>query len=58
LAGYSDTVAEKGVPMEVAKGLLAHGSMSSAKIYFHIKTANLDKAMKGLKRKENGNKAP
>jgi integrase/recombinase XerD len=54
---FGSLLADKGVPMEVAKGLLAHGSMSSTKIYFHVKTANLDEAMKGLKRKENGNKA-
>jgi integrase/recombinase XerD len=53
---FGSLLADKGVPMEVAKGLLAHGSMSSTKIYFHIKTANLDAAMKGLKRKENDNR--
>jgi integrase/recombinase XerD len=43
---FGSSLADLGIPLEVAKGLLSHGSLSSTKIYYHIKEANLDEAMK------------
>lgn len=43
---FGSSLADLGIPMEVAKGLLSHGSMSSTKIYYHLKESNFDEAMK------------
>jgi integrase/recombinase XerD len=43
---FGSSLADLGIPIEVAKGLLSHGSMSSTKIYYHVKASNLDEAMK------------
>jgi integrase/recombinase XerD len=47
---FGSLLADSGIPIEVAKGLLAHGSASSTKIYYHLKTSNLDAAMKKLEK--------
>jgi site-specific recombinase XerD len=43
---FGSSLVDLGIPIEVAKGLLSHGSTSSTKIYYHLKSANLDEAMK------------
>lgn len=43
---FGSSLADLGVPVEIAKGLMAHGSSASTKIYYHIKVTNLDEAMK------------
>jgi integrase/recombinase XerD len=43
---FGSSLVDLGITIEVAKGLLSHGSTSSIKIYYHLKSANLDEAMK------------
>lgn len=43
---FGSSLVDLGVDMKVAQGLLSHGSPQSTKIYFHVKTKNLDEAMK------------
>lgn len=43
---FGSYLVDLGVSMEVAQGLLAHGSIASTRVYYHLKSANLDEAMK------------
>ncbi|MDB5013965.1 MAG: integrase family protein [Daejeonella sp.] len=43
---FGSSLADAGIPIEIAKGLMSHGSTASTKIYYHIKNSNLDEAMK------------
>jgi integrase/recombinase XerD len=43
---FGSSLADLDIPVEVAKGLLAHGSTNSTKIYYHLKSSNLDAAMR------------
>jgi integrase/recombinase XerD len=43
---FGSTLVDLGVDMKVAQGLLAHGSIESTKVYYHVKSTNLDDAMK------------
>ena len=49
---FGSLLADLGVSMEVAKGLLSHGSISSTKIYYHLKSSNYDEAMKKFNKNE------
>jgi integrase/recombinase XerD len=47
---FGSSLVDLGVDMKVAQGLLSHGSAQSTKIYFHVKSKNLDDAMKKFNR--------
>lgn len=43
---FGSSLVDLGIQIEVAKGLLSHGSINSTKIYYHLKAANFDEAMR------------
>jgi site-specific recombinase XerD len=49
---FGSSLVDLGITIEVAKGLLSHGSTSSTKIYYHLKSTNLDEAMKKFNKKD------
>jgi site-specific recombinase XerD len=45
---FGTALANAGVSMEIAQGLLSHGSIASTKIYYHLLNASLEDAMRKL----------
>lgn len=49
---FGSSLVDLDVPVKVAQALLSHGSERSTKLYYHVKSRNLDEAMKKFNKKK------